>query len=96
MALFLRRLVRFLWFWEPICGEIVPARVVALYEPDFLLVTPSLDFFLSRDGEADVAEHFEMHEAGDSIAVGESGDESEAMLGHAALKVVRDAGIEVS
>ena len=96
MVLILRLLIRFLWFWEPIRGEVVPARVIALYEPDFLLMTPSLDFFLSRDGEVDVAEHLVMHEAGNFIAFGESGDESEAVLGHAALKAVCDAGIEVS
>ena len=95
VALFLRVLVRLLWFGEPISGEVVPARVIALYEPDFLLVTPSLDFFFAGDGEADVTEHLVMHEAGNFIAFGESGNESEAVLGDAALKAVCDAGIEV-
>jgi hypothetical protein len=56
-----------------------------LDEPNFLFPPPAFDFFLARNGRANVAEEFEMHQAEDFIPRCEPGGEPLAMFDHSRL-----------
>jgi hypothetical protein len=57
---------------------------------------PSLDFFLSRDCVANVAESFKVDQAEDPVAGCESRNDLLAMFDHSAFEIVGYAGVEVS
>src|SRR5260370_4055288 len=63
-------------------GQVCPGWIVPLDEPNFLFSPPAFDFFLARNGRANVAEEFEMHEAEDFIPRCESKGEPLAMFDH--------------
>jgi hypothetical protein len=63
-------------------------------QADFLLAAPTYDFLFARNGVLNVAEGFEVDEAEDSIASGETWDETLAMFDHSAFEVVRYAGVD--
>lgn len=67
-----------------------------LDQPKSFLPTPRLDFLLSRDSHANVAERLVMHQAKNPVALRESEDKSGPVLRDAPLKVVGDACVQVS
>ena len=83
-------------FPKPSGAEVFPSRIVAFDQPDFLLVTPLLDFFLARDGHAYVSEEFIVHKAENAVSGRESRDEAGAVLRDTAFQIVCDARVEVS
>src|SRR5579872_1128041 len=85
-----------LWLRKPVGGEVVPTRVVALYQPQFPFAAPGFDLLFAGNGEADVAEHFVVYQAENAVALGESGKKAEAVLCKATFEVVGDASVEVS
>jgi hypothetical protein len=77
-------------------GKIFPRGIVALDKPDFLFTPPSLDFFLARNGVANVAEYLEVDQAKDAVSRRESWNEPLAMFDHSALEIARHAGVQIS
>ena len=64
-------------------GQILPCRIVALDEPDFLFPPPTLDFFLAANCLPDVSVRLEVHETENAIAGGEARDKPAAVFDHA-------------
>jgi hypothetical protein len=81
--------------WKPF-GKICPSWIVAFDQPDFLFTAPALDFFLSRDGVANVPESLEVDQTKDPVAGCEARNEPLAMFEQSAFEIVGYAGVEVS
>lgn len=65
-------------------------------QPDFLLVTPLLDFLLAPNRHAYVAEDFIVHQPKNPVPFCESGSKARAMLRDTPFQIVRHSRVQVS
>ncbi len=80
---------------EPL-RQVLPMRVVAIDEPQFLLAPPAFDFFLARDCRANVAKHFMVHQPEDAVTLRKSRHRAVAVLFQPAFEIVRYADVEIA
>ena len=86
------------WFGWVLEGwvEVVPGRIVALDEFNFLFAGGSLEFLLAYDGASDISEIFEVNEAMNRVPGGVRAGVLLLVSFSSARQMVRHAYIEVS
>jgi len=75
-------------------GEIVPIGVVPFDQLDLPAALPFLHPLLPHDGSFDVVIALDVHEPIDTVALGEPGKGSAAMLEDALVEIGRDSDVE--
>ena len=74
--------------------QVLPGRVLSLYQHHFLLTPSTFDLFLPRDGGSNVAKGLEIHQTVDPVLLGESFLDARPVLEPSSCQVVRDPGVE--